>query len=63
MYLRYYEILKASKREELEQKVNDMTDAGFTPIGGICVLTGNDCSWTEFYQAVMRKEKISDESS
>ena len=42
--------------KELEQKVNNCIQAGFEPIGGVCV-DGNE-EGAFFYQAVIDRQKV-----
>ena len=57
----YYKIIKTNSPSrhdvisELEHKVNNSIQAGFEPIGGVCV--ESDAQGAFFYQAVIDRQK------
>jgi hypothetical protein len=51
-----YRVVRASSIEDLEKNVNDMIGQGYTPIGGMAIVTSGE--WADTYAQAMTKEAV-----
>jgi hypothetical protein len=53
----HYRVVEARDTEGLEADVNEMIRDGWTPLGGVCVVSSNDTYAWWFYQAMVRDRR------